>query len=50
MRKIFKIHYQPQEGFFLSIRLPERLVLYLLRFFIGRKKGRQKERIDLVVH
>lgn len=50
MMKIFKIDYQPKEGFFLSIRLPYRLIFFLLPFFIGKKKGRRKERIELEVH
>jgi len=48
--KIFKIDYQAKEGFFLSIRLPQRFLFCLLRFFTCKKKGSRKERIELKVH
>lgn len=49
MTGIFKLDYRPKEGFFICIRLPQRLVWWLLRIYVGRKKSRQKERIELKV-
>lgn len=49
MRKIVKLDYDPKEGFFLCIRLPQRLLWCLVRVYLRKKKSKRKERIELKV-